>query len=382
MTTPFFARTLRDITDVFDQMLASLSTLQSLGSIDIERLDEASLLQEALKGLIENFDVERCSVFLCHNDRLINAAGIDWLQWAEGGTPVDSFGKNQEDFAQVRSLMSLAVQTAEPQICQDTRTDPRFRPFTDEASGAHLGSVISAPIRSGGQTLGVLNLSHPEAGHFNEWHERLVPLYSRFLGQFLIAIRGISRLQEQVGSRTRQLKAVLEQSNSLREDYQQLALIDEATGLYNRRFFLAEGKLAVARAQRHQRSLAVVLLELPAAAGLAAKPTVLGQIGQALFEQIREIDLLARTGDHRLALTVAEIDYSGAMALAERLCNIVGELYRKTVPDAQLSSSRAGVGFWPEKSRPAAGAVGDCEKIFGELIEAAEAQLKDAPGRG
>ncbi len=333
MEKPGFAQSLLDMTGVFDELLASLSTLQSLGTMEVHLANEKTLLHEALSALVENYGVERCSVFLCEGDRLVNAAGLDWFDWESGKDPSGKGASPGQTFEVLRSLMGLAVQTGEPQICHDTHTDPRFRQVESALGIRYLGCVISAPIRSGGDIIGVVNMSHPEPGHFNEWHERMLPLFSSFLGQILTANRLLRKLEEEVCERTRQLEAVLRDTRKLQNHYRNLSMVDELTGLYNRRFFFTESRLALGRAVRYRRPIAFILVDLDRfkavndSFGHATGDMVLRDSAKTLLGQLRESDVLARVGGEEFAVLVPETDLEGVMLLANRLLEAVRHLH-------------------------------------------------------
>ncbi|BCR05749.1 hypothetical protein DESUT3_28180 [Desulfuromonas versatilis] len=325
METPGIAQSLQEMAGVFEELMASLSTLQRLGTMEVHLADEKTLLHQALSALVEHYGVERCSVFLREGERLVNAAGLDWFDWDSGKVPQEKGAAPGQQFEVLSSLMGLAVRTGEAQICRDTRTDPRFRQVETALGMRHLGCVISAPIRSGGDIIGVVNMSHPVPGHFNEWHERMVPLYSSFLGQILIANRLLRRLEEEVGERTRQLEAVLQDTRRLQNHYRNLSMVDELTGLYNRRFFFTESRLALGRAVRYRRPVAFLLIGLDRfeavhdSFGQPACNMVLRDIAKTLLSQLRESDVLARVGEDEFAVLVSETDLEGSLQLANRL---------------------------------------------------------------
>lgn len=100
-----------------------------------------------------------------------------------------------------------------------------------------IGSLISLPIKASGEVLGVLNVSHPHAGFFTETHERSLVIFANFLGQMLVNNRLLNSMEQMVRERTRQLEQTLADAEALKRRYAELSVIDELTGLHNRRFF-------------------------------------------------------------------------------------------------------------------------------------------------
>jgi len=103
------------------------------------------------------------------------------------------------------------------------------------------------------------------------------------------------------------------------------ALSDPLTGLANRRYFDERFQDELARAQRRERPLAVILLDVDDlkvvndSQGHAAGDTVLRAVATLLRDQARGIDLAARLGGDEFALLLPETDDAGANILLRRL---------------------------------------------------------------
>lgn len=114
-----------------------------------------------------------------------------------------------------------------------------------------------------------------------------------------------------------------------------LANTDGLTGLANRRRFEERLREEVERAQRYQRPLALVLLDLDHFKtvndtwGHPAGDRVLRRTALAMQSVLREMDVAGRIGGEELAVLLPETDEAGALALAERLrLNIKGAVHR------------------------------------------------------
>ena len=356
MEKPFIAQNLLDLSKVFDELLSSLSTLQSLGSLELNLLDERALLREALKTLVENYDIERCSIFLNREGRLYNVVGIDWQDWQGDDQPAPNSAKPVSTFEIEKSLMGLAVQTGEPQFCNDCRNDARFISFKEKNSPPPIGCVVSAPIKSGHDVIGVVNMSHPEPHHFNEWNQRLLPLFSSFLGQILTAHRLLRRLEDEVTARTSQLNSVLEETRQLKQHYKALSLVDELTGLYNRRYFFSESKLALSRTTRYRHPFSILVMDIDNfknvndTYGHAQGDLVLRDVARALLEELRETDILARVGGEEFAISLPETDMQGAEDLGRRLLAALRKLYWPTAQGELRMTVSIGIAALLEES--------------------------------
>lgn len=212
-------------------LLDSFSALSTLSSLDIRNTNLDVILRKALRGLMENMDMERCSIFLLQQEQLINCVGLDWddilLETAEDRLTRQSVCL---DAATGEGIMGLAVQSKTLQHCRDCSSDERFKAVPGHA----IGSLISVPIfQPGGEALGVLNISHPRAYFFTEWHERLLVVYCNCLGQLITNHRLVSHMDGEIEKRTSLLKQTLEEvqtvEKGLRESEEQLNLVLEGS---------------------------------------------------------------------------------------------------------------------------------------------------------
>lgn len=109
------------------------------------------------------------------------------------------------------------------------------------------------------------------------------------------------------------------------EELERLANTDPLTGLANRRHFMEVLNREIERAERYERPLSLVLLDLDHfkkvndTHGHAAGDDVLKEAAQALLSVCRDVDLAARWGGEELALLLPETDGFGARTVAERV---------------------------------------------------------------
>jgi PAS domain S-box-containing protein len=224
-------RAFTELNDQIINLLDSFSALSTLSSLDIRYPDLAIILRKALRGLMENMDMERCSIFLLQKDQLVNCVGLDWddilLDEPEESLARDSVSL---DASIGEGIMGLAVQTKSLQHCRDCSSDGRFK----AVSGHAIASLISVPIfQPGGEVLGVLNVSHPRSYFFTEWHERLLVVYCNSLGQLIVNHRLVSHMDREIEKRTSMLMRTLEEvrtvEKGLRESEEQLNLVLEGS---------------------------------------------------------------------------------------------------------------------------------------------------------
>ncbi len=103
------------------------------------------------------------------------------------------------------------------------------------------------------------------------------------------------------------------------------SIVDELTGVYNRRHFVAKLTDEVHRARRYGRDLSLVMIDLDHfkavndTCGHTQGDRVLAEMGRVLREQTRDTDVLCRYGGDEFALLLPETSRESAAAKAEQL---------------------------------------------------------------
>jgi diguanylate cyclase (GGDEF)-like protein len=117
---------------------------------------------------------------------------------------------------------------------------------------------------------------------------------------------------------------VIENARKFREA-RQLADLDSLTGLHNRRFFHETLGREIDRAQRYQRSLSLVIVdvdgfkEINDRIGHLAGDAVLAEIADRLRQVVRSADIPCRVGGDEFAVILPEIDVEQARQLVSRI---------------------------------------------------------------
>jgi diguanylate cyclase (GGDEF)-like protein len=105
----------------------------------------------------------------------------------------------------------------------------------------------------------------------------------------------------------------------------QLADLDALTGLHNRRYFHETLAREVDRAQRYQRRLSLVLVdvdnfkEINDRIGHLAGDAVLAEIAERIRQVVRSADIACRVGGDELAVIVPEVEVGQARQLVGRI---------------------------------------------------------------
>jgi len=113
------------------------------------------------------------------------------------------------------------------------------------------------------------------------------------------------------------------------EEIYRLTIIDGLTQVYNKRYLLEFLDREIARAQRHQRSLSLVMLDIDHfkkindTYGHLAGDYVLREMASALKTRIRKEECFARYGGEEFVLALPEASHENTLFLADKLRKIV-----------------------------------------------------------
>ena len=333
MSANAFAIASNELRERFIRLLDSLSTIRALTGLDVHQQDELALLDEALTVLIRHQGPERCAVFLLHGETLVQVAGREYSDTFGDempGAELEASAASPE-VPLGEGLVGLAAETRELQWCEDCSRDPRMR-AADDASPADRGCMMSAPLMSGDDVLGVVALYHEQPHFFQDWHRHVLVAFCNILALMLANSRAMRHLEQLVAVRTRQLESALVEAEQMEQRYRQLSIVDELTGLHNRRYFFDQAESALAHCIRHGRPFSVVLLDIDFfkrindTYGHAVGDTVLRDLSKVLQRQVRLDDTLARFGGEEFVLSLPDTDLAGARTLANRIRQHVLEM--------------------------------------------------------
>jgi diguanylate cyclase (GGDEF)-like protein/PAS domain S-box-containing protein len=183
---------------------------------------------------------------------------------------------------------------------------------------------------------------HPEdAYNDSEQRERLLAgeisafqvekRYFDASGETVLAILSMSLVRDEDGAPLHyiaQLQDISERRH-FEEQLRHLADHDPLTGLRNRRLFLYDLHLQVARSKRYGELAGLIVIDIDglkdvnAAHGHQAGDETLQVVARALTRRLRQTDLVARVGGDELAVLLPHIDEEGLAVVAEVLGRVI-----------------------------------------------------------
>jgi diguanylate cyclase (GGDEF)-like protein len=160
---------------------------------------------------------------------------------------------------------------------------------------------------------------------------------------------------------------------------QTLSLVDPLTGLFNRRFLVAQASRLWRQGRRDGTRVAAMVLDLDHfkrlndTHGHAAGDSVLRAVANSLSATVRPTDVLARTGGEELVVLGLVSDPDEAARLAERLrCAVSGS----RTPEGHSVTASIGIAL----TRPAEG--DDPTAALWRLVDSADAAMYEAKRHG
>jgi two-component system cell cycle response regulator len=113
------------------------------------------------------------------------------------------------------------------------------------------------------------------------------------------------------------------------EEIYRLTIIDALTGVHNKRYLLEFLDRELARSQRYQRPLSVLMFDIDHFKSVNEEMGHLGgdfalrELTRRVKDGIRKEELFARYGGEEFAVVLPETDRAGAIAIAERIRSLV-----------------------------------------------------------
>ena len=294
-----------------------LEALASMATRLEEESDSRAVAEALLEAITDNFDFERAlligepdkdgdrAVLLAHHGDVNPDAG--GYQPAEG------------------SVLSQAGRSRRTQLV--ARLDPKADPWLD-AMMPGARHLVLVPLATEGRAIGVLVIEHSiRAGSRIE--KRIVDMVERFASHGALALRNAWLLDE----------------------VHELAATDGLTKIANRMTFQDTLERELARAQREQGEVTLLMLDidhfkrLNDSRGHQAGDEVLRQVAATLREQQRAYDTAARYGGEEFALILPGLGAGEAVEVGERVrqaiaangCGVTASLGVATYPNDALT---------------------------------------------
>jgi len=210
-------------------------------------------------------------------------------------------------FPREAGYAAKALREERPILIPDARADDEVRYDGEIAEVRAVRSAIAAPMFLHDHPVGVITLDCTR--ETRAFTAEDLALLKAFADQAALAIHN-ARLYE-------------------REKH--LAITDDLTGIYNRRYALQLAEREIERARRYRRSLAMILADIDHfkrvndTYGHLVGDEVLHELAQRCQRQLRDFDILGRYGGEEFLIVLPEANAEAALGVAERLRRAIAE---------------------------------------------------------
>ena len=197
------------------------------------------------------------------------------------------------------SLARWVIQEGEALVIADVNRDPRIDPSSKDEFFLEPCSVVCMPVRTGGRTLGLMQLVNSDMQIYHRG-EMLLQALADYAAIAIENARSMQRIQE-------------------------LSITDDCTGLYNARHLFTVLSEEVPRSQRFGYEFSVLFLDLDHFKkvnddyGHLAGSRLLGQVGRCLREKLRLVDAGFRYGGDEFVVLLPQTSKEAAIFVARRL---------------------------------------------------------------
>lgn len=286
---------------LFERMqrnVAELSTLQMISTTINSTLDLDQVLELAIDVIVGTMGVSSCAVLLFDEstEELSLEASRNWP---------DKLDK-KEIFNMKGSIFDEIIEAQKTIVFNEVPDSVK-----DKLNFSEMESVIAVPLKLREEVIGIITAINTVISHnFNNDDERFL---TTLANQVAVAIEN-ARIYNQMEER---------------------AIKDGLTQLYNHSYFQRTLSEEIARAERFQNVLSVLLLDIDDfkdvndAYGHPVGDRVLKKLSNVLKEITREIDIVARYGGEEFAIILPETGLKGAKLLGNRLNEKVREMVIK-----------------------------------------------------
>jgi two-component system cell cycle response regulator len=201
-------------------------------------------------------------------------------------------------FRRGEGFIGWVAEYGRPALVNDTSRDKRFARRPDQKRD--VKSIVCAPLFSGNEVFGVLGVTHRESHAFAHEDVDLLQLLANCAAPSV----ELARLER-------------------------LSLTDALTLAFNRRYLERRLTEEIKRARRHESALALIVVDLDHfklindTHGHHAGDLVLREVAFTLRQNLREHDVLTRTGGDEFMLLMQDTDLGAAKKAAARLAKML-----------------------------------------------------------
>lgn len=304
-----------------DKTVKNLSILYNIGRMLIHIGDLKTLLKFILGQAIDTTEAQKGSLMLYdQNTKRLVVQVVKGLPDKKTEEAINEGTLVCTSFAVGEGIAGKVFETKEPMIVNATDEDDQYKASND----SNVDSILCIPLVASDDAIGVINITNKVGGKGFSYED--LELLTALGNQAAVAINNATLYE--------------------------MAITDELTKLYIRRFFDVKLGSEINRADRYHHSLSLAICDLDLFKrvndnyGHQVGDKVLQKVASLIKASMREMDTAARYGGEEFAIILPETDAEGALAMAERVRVAVADAKVEGFPEQMTIS--IGVAVYPE----------------------------------
>jgi diguanylate cyclase (GGDEF)-like protein len=342
-TTRVYEKSQRDKSNL-DKTVKNLSILYNIGRAMVHITNLKNLLKFILGEAIKTTEAQKGSLMLYDAaiKRLVVRV-VKGLPDARAEEAINNGDVECATFAPGEGIAGQVFQTLKPIVANAAEKDDRYA----ERDTSNVDSILCIPLIASDEPVGVINITNKKTG--KKFTDEDVELLSALGNQAAVAINNATLYE--------------------------MAITDELTKLFIRRYFNVRLDTELKRSRRYARKMTLAIADLDHFKavndqfGHQVGDAVLAKVAETIKSSVREIDTAARFGGEEFAIILPETDLDGAMIVADRVRDAVAKLEIPGLPRRITIS--IGLACYPEHAEDNAA-----------VIRAADAALYEAKRQG
>jgi diguanylate cyclase (GGDEF)-like protein len=229
--------------------------------------------------------------------------------------------KDEEMIPVDNGIAGSVMRSTTPLWIPDTHSSRRSRKLFGDSMPVFARSIMVLPFSIMGKAVGCLKMLSNNPNRFDEIEYHLGLLVAAHLSSSLENVL----TRQELSTANARLRDHDQRLTQLNEQLQQLAHIDEATGLFNKRRLFEQLGMEIARAKRYGEVFSCLMIDIDDfkrindTYGHQAGDEILRQTGAHLRRTLRVTDFIARYGGEEFTVILPRTNSAGAYRAAENL---------------------------------------------------------------
>ncbi|MCK5782928.1 MAG: diguanylate cyclase [Desulfobacterales bacterium] len=288
-----------------------------------------AILRLIVEKMTEIIDVARCSIISVNDKKEV---------FVKASSDLDGQEELKLDLCKYPEIKK-SLESKQPVIINDIKNDPLMASVREETKNLKYNSLVVVPVVKKESVIGTLFLQTA----------------SPFKNGISDRTFNLCKLLANISANALENAILFESVQAAQEYFEEMAIRDGLTGLYNHRHFYDRLEEEFSRAGRYAVPLSLIYFDLDNFKrindiyGHSLGDQVLKKIGHLIKEVARESDIPARYGGEEFAIILPNAGEEGAFDLATRIRNVVRDCEFENLPGERITVS-SGIATFANKN--------------------------------